>query len=80
MYKLGHILCDRCRMILATNFNFNASKPTWETVKLKRRDPMRNRRMDFCDEYCRIMQFRGRKYWARKIEHMKRNGAYVETS
>ena len=64
MWKLNYILCDRCRKIIATDYILNwysIYEPFWETVQ-------KSRRMDFCNEKCRIYFFKGRKYYRQSQE------------
>lgn len=72
MYKLGKILCDRCRTTLAVEFNFNRTEPDWETITTEcKGSPGHSRRYDFCDIRCRVIHFRGRKYWQRKLQYIR---------
>jgi hypothetical protein len=74
-----HTLCDRCRCILATNFKYGTCKPTWEVINKPRKGSQgHTRRFDFCDERCRVMYFRGRKYWARKVKFMTENDPFLK--
>jgi hypothetical protein len=79
MVKFGasarHVLCDRCRKILDTDFNFLTDTITWETVKTPHKGRHDTRRSDFCDVRCRIVYFKGWKYLARKHEYIARNCA-----
>ncbi len=76
MFRLGrHICCDRCQKIIVTGFDW-CLKPFWDIVN-KARQHGSFRRMDFCDERCRMIHFRGRKYWQRKLLYMRRNGVPV---
>jgi len=68
----GHITCDRCNVIIVDSWNFN-NPPQWEIVELQQAGG-RRRRMDFCDERCRILYFRGRKYYQKKLQYMKEHG------
>lgn len=77
MYKFGgHILCEKCSTIIVTGFNFLTHTPHWERVLSRRKDQGagRGRVLDFCNEQCRILFLRGRKYYQRKLQHMKDNG------
>ena len=69
-----YLLCDKCSKILHT---YNGSPPniTWERVMSKRKDKGagRGRELVFCDEKCRIVFLRGRKYYNDKLEHQKNN-------
>ena len=65
-----YVLCDRCSMILARNFNFLTQIPHWEVIeKIRKGSEPHKKRFDFCDEKCRIIYFRGRKYWNNKLEY-----------
>lgn len=69
-----HTLCDRCRKILATDFNYITDHIDWEVVVSARKGSEgHNKRLDFCDERCRIVYLRGRKYYARKLQHIENN-------
>ena len=63
MYKMGEVLCDRCRCVI--------TEAEWEIVEL-------TRRMDFCDIKCRILYFRGRKYYQKKLAYMREQGVPCE--
>ena len=68
-------ICEHCKTIVATNFNFNNQLPTWERIqsKNKGKGSGKGRILDFCNEKCRIVYLRGRKYYADKLEHIKIN-------
>ena len=62
-----YTLCDRCRKIIVTDFNYLTGTITWETLTTPRKGSHpHTKRMDFCDYKCRIVYLRGRKYWRRK--------------
>lgn len=69
-----HVLCDKCKVIIATDFNFFTQTPAWERVLSARKRGVtgRGRCMDFCTEKCRIIYFRGWKYYQRKLRHMEK--------
>jgi len=70
-------LCDRCRKILAPVSSNTAIN--WETISAPRKgQPGHTLRFDFCDEKCRIIHLRGRKYWQRKQDHREKNGCTRE--
>jgi hypothetical protein len=76
-------LCEHCRRIVASNFNFFTQKPDWvrlESTKFSRGfgGNGRGRILDFCSDRCRIIYLRGRKYWKRKQDHRENNGCIRE--
>jgi hypothetical protein len=71
-----HTLCDRCRKILATDFNFLIGSVTWKRIKSPRKGREgHNRVYDFCDEKCLVVYFRGKKYYNKKLFHISSNKA-----
>lgn len=66
-----HTLCNRCSRILATDFNYLTGTPAWEIIEMPwKGNQVKTRRFDFCDEKCRIIYFRGRKYYQRKLKYI----------
>lgn len=68
-------ICERCRVIVATNFNGLIGTPTWIRVPSRHKDKGagRGRMLDFCTDKCKIVYLRGRKYYNEKLQHQKDN-------
>ncbi len=66
-----HILCDKCHKILDT-YPYTRK---WEKIDSPRKHGTagKGRKLDFCDEKCRIIYLRGHKYYARKLQHIEEN-------
>ena len=62
-----HILCDRSRIIIIYNEDENRNS-YFANAKSKNKKI----HMDFCGFKCRDIFFKGKKYWARKLENMLR--------
>lgn len=65
------ILCDHCRRTIdARPFKF-----AHERINSPKKDKGagQGRILDFCDEKCRIVFFRGRKYYQRKLKYIADN-------
>lgn len=74
-----HFICEHCRKIVATGFNFTLQKPDWVRLESTKYSPPneggngKGRILDFCDDKCRIIYLRGKKYYARKLQHIENN-------
>lgn len=66
-----HTMCDRCRCILATNFNYITESPSsWVMVDRPKKGAQGHRQVfTFCNEKCKLVYFKGQKYWSRKMQH-----------
>jgi len=73
-----HLICDHCSVIIDTYPYKNPSSHERVNSRNKGRGGGRGRRMDFCNERCRIIFFRGRKYYQRKLRHMDDNDYGIE--
>ena len=60
MIKLGGTICDRCRTLIR-------GRPGAKKVVSRKKKT----KLDFCSEYCMLVYFKGKKYYARKIELMR---------
>ena len=66
--------CDRCHTILAVNFDYKNKTPKWERIEVPKKGAEGHTKYyDFCDEKCRIVYFRGKSYFQRKLAHRERN-------
>lgn len=70
-----HVLCDKCRKIIATDFNFLSNEFGWIRIPSphKKHKRGKGRMLDFCNEKCLLVFFKGRKYWSNKMKLRKEN-------
>lgn len=79
MFKLDpnglQIVCDKCRRMICTAKEAGDPLQALEIIVLKPRCHGANgKKMHFCGERCRIVFFKGKKYWKQKQDNRVNNG------
>lgn len=61
MNKLNACICDRCRATVGPPFSVLPGDERYFVSKMK------STKMHFCDEKCKTIFLKGRKYWRKKL-------------